>query len=130
MNHYVLDGKTPIKVDDLLTFAQWYESADRHVAQDFVGDIRVSTVFLGYDHGWHGTPVLFETMVFGGPLDGEQERYHTWEEAEAGHKIMLEKVKQLKKEQERYHTWDEAEQGHKEMLEKVKAGSIDSGIQS
>jgi len=30
--------------------------------------------------------VLFETMVFGGPMADEQQRYCTWAEAEAGHK--------------------------------------------
>jgi hypothetical protein len=35
---------------------------------------------------------LFETMVFGGPLNGEMDRYATWDEAEAGHKAMLDAV--------------------------------------
>ena len=47
----------------------------------------VSTVFLGLDHAHDGSqPVLFETMVFGGPLDEEQWRYHTWDEAVEGHR--------------------------------------------
>jgi len=37
--------------------------------------------------------VLFETMVFGGKLDQEQERYCTYDEAEAGHKTMVERVR-------------------------------------
>ena len=32
-----------------------------------------------------GPPLLFETMIFGGPHDGYQERYTFWDEAEAGH---------------------------------------------
>lgn len=50
---------------------------------------RVSTVWLGLDHGMTGDrPVLFETMVF---ADGDTSadewarRYHTEEEAKAGH---------------------------------------------
>ena len=51
-------------------------------------------VFLGLDHQYgEGPPVLFETMVFGGELDQEQVRYHTWEEAAAGHAAMVERVK-------------------------------------
>lgn len=49
----------------------------------------VSTVFLGLDHGWSMVPqppVLFETMIFGGPLDDEQWRYCTKEEAIQGHR--------------------------------------------
>lgn len=93
---YVLDGKIPVKCDDLMTWARWFEDADRHVATTNVGGAKVSTVFLGLDHSceWRGeaTPILFETMVFGGPLDGEETRYSTWEEAEKGHKRMVEKV--------------------------------------
>jgi hypothetical protein len=43
-------------------------------------------VFLGLDHSFgRGDPVLFETMVFGGPLGSAQWRYCTWAEAERGH---------------------------------------------
>lgn len=56
-------------------------------------DVHVSTVFLVIDHNWMGSPpVLFETMVFGGRLDGEQERYCTVDEAEAGHKEVVNKA--------------------------------------
>ena len=49
-----------------------------------VGALRVSTVFLGIDHGFDGYPVLYETLVFGG-LDEYGERYTTRLEAVAGH---------------------------------------------
>jgi len=54
----------------------------------------ISTVFLGLDHNhkFQGPPVLFETMVFGGPLDQEQARYCTWAEAEIGHDEMKARV--------------------------------------
>ena len=90
---YKLDGKNTVKTDDVT--AAYKE--DRAVAKDKIGDIEISTVFLGLDHQYgEGKPLLFETMVFGGELDQEQERYSTWEEAEEGHKIMIEKVKQAK----------------------------------
>lgn len=54
---------------------------------------RISTVFLGLDHSWNGgPPVVFETMVFGGPLDEEQDRYCTRAEAEAGHAMWVARV--------------------------------------
>lgn len=37
---------------DLLTWARWFEDADRHVGQDWVGPYRISTVFLGLDHDY------------------------------------------------------------------------------
>lgn len=47
----------------------------------------VSTVFLGLDHSFgRSEPLLYETMIFGGPLDQEQWRYSNESEARAGHK--------------------------------------------
>ena len=84
---YTLEGKTPEPADDVLEWARWFETADRHVAKLQLPDgVEVSTVFLGLDHNFAGgTPILFETMVFGGTSNGYQERYATWEEAEIGH---------------------------------------------
>ena len=61
--------------------------AERAVAKTQVtDDVEVSTVFLGLDHAWgFGPPLLFETLIFGGPYDGEMDRYSTWEQAVAGH---------------------------------------------
>lgn len=83
---YILDGKTPVPAD-LMTWAKWFETSDRHVAQDVIGDVRISTVFLGIDHrfGDEGPPLIFETMIFGGPNDQYQTRSATWDEAEAQH---------------------------------------------
>ena len=97
MKKYILDGHNPIVVEDSREWAQWYEKADRIVAKTTINDIGISTVFLGIDHSWNSDiPVLFETMVFRGKLDGEQERYTTWEDAESGHKRMVQKVKEQK----------------------------------
>lgn len=52
----------------------------------FGDEVTVSTVFLGVDHGFDGaTPVLWETMIFGGPYDGEQWRYASRGAAIDGH---------------------------------------------
>lgn len=103
--YYILNGKQIVPEPDLLSWGKWFQTADRHIAQTVVGNYEVSTVFLGLDHGWgrNGPPVLFETMVFSFPrppveeiLSGYhiekhefssfQERYCTYEEAEAGHR--------------------------------------------
>lgn len=90
---YILQGHTPVEVADLLTWAYWMETANRHVAKTDIAHVYISTVFLGLDQGnGNGNPVLFETMIFGGPLDGMQLRYHTWEEAEIGHQETVERV--------------------------------------
>lgn len=91
--HYVLEGKKPVLERDYERWGEWYLKADRHVGLDKITeDIEVSTVFLARNNGFRGRIVLFETMVFGGDLDGERIRYETWDEAEEGHKAMVERV--------------------------------------
>lgn len=84
----------PVECEDLTKWGRWMQTADRKVAFDTFGPTRISTVFLGLDHSWDdGPPVLWETMVFNGPLDGEQDRYTSLEDAKAGHAAMVEKVR-------------------------------------
>jgi len=92
---YVLNGRQPIRYENALEWAEIFEkSKDRVVARSMGLGMRISTVFLGLDHnyGISGDPLLFETMVFGGPHDQDQERYSTWEEAETGHVKMVQSV--------------------------------------
>jgi len=95
-DYYILDGKTVITCN-LLEWAEWLKNADRTVKKTKIGEIKISTVFLGLDHNYsdEGPPLLFETLVFGGPLDGEMNRYWTWEQAEEGHREMVESVTNL-----------------------------------
>lgn len=93
-DRYILDGKRAVECPDPITWARWYESANRRVALETIDGVRISTVFLALDHSFgEGPPMLFETMVFGGPLDEEQDRCATWEEAEAMHKAMVARVR-------------------------------------
>ena len=93
--NYILEGKKAVLVGDIIEWAQQFEKTDRRVAKDKIGEVEISTVFLGLDHQYgEGRPLLFETMVFGGEFDEEMDRYSTWEEAEKGHKTMIEKVRQ------------------------------------
>ena len=91
---YILDGHNPVPCDDLIEWARWFETANRHVAKTKVNkEVTISTVFLGLDHNFgEGCPALFETMVFGGKLDEQMERYATWDEAEKGHRKWVEKA--------------------------------------
>lgn len=62
----------------------------KRVAFDKVGEVEVSTVWLGLNHRFNeGPPLIFETMVFGGPMDQECNRYSTETEALAGHAHMV-----------------------------------------
>ncbi len=97
LGKYILAGKIPIPCKSLEKWGEWYETANnnRRVAKTAVLGSEVSTVFLAIDHSFGGgrKPILFETLVFGGPLDQEQMRYSTWEEAEKGHAAMVQRVK-------------------------------------
>jgi hypothetical protein len=92
--HYILDEQRNTIPCDLMTWAASIEDhAARRVDQTVIGEVRVSTMFLGLDHSFgSGPPLLFETMVFGGPLDQEMDRCTTWEQAEAQHAAMCKRV--------------------------------------
>lgn len=86
-----------------LTLGEWcrrfQDFAYRRIAEDWIGEIRISTIWLGTDHSFGcGPPLIFETMIFGGPeaIDGEMWRYATEEEARAGHARAVELVKAKK----------------------------------
>ena len=87
--YYILEGRKPKPASQ----KQWRELFSlknrykRIVDKTLVGETEVSTIFLGLDHNYSytGPPVLFETMIFGGEHDQYQERYTTWDDAEAGH---------------------------------------------
>ncbi len=95
---YILKGKIPIPCSNLYEWGRWMEDNDRIVARTMVSDTLVSTVFLGLDHSFtHPEPILFETMIFDDnnkDLDGEGERYSTWEQAEKGHESYVRLVKE------------------------------------
>lgn len=77
--------REPEPCHDLMTWAKAMD-ADRTVARTTANGVTVSTIFLGLDHSFGGpVPILYETMIFGGPHDGYQERHTTREKAHAGH---------------------------------------------
>lgn len=82
-----------------MTWAFWFEkSENRVVKQEWVGESRVSTVFLGLDHNYsqhhNAPPYLWETMVFNGRMNGYTDRCAgNKEQAEAMHEKVVELVK-------------------------------------
>ena len=84
---YILDKiGNPIVEPDLIKWARWFETAERQIADDTIGQVQISTVFLGLYHSFSkGEPVLFETVIFGGEHDEYQERYTNRVAALAGH---------------------------------------------
>lgn len=98
IGYYILDSAgNPVEEPDLLTWARWFEGSNasaagrgrftRQLARDTHNGVMVSTVFLGMDHNCgDGPPILWETMIFGGPHGRYQERYTTRAEALEGHR--------------------------------------------
>lgn len=96
-DYYDRDGK-PMPDD-------WYDrkkhgdkairwGTERRVARTVVGDIIVSTVWLGLNHDYlTGVPIIFETMTFGEPWNNEMERYSTEEDAMIGHLMTLTRLR-------------------------------------
>jgi hypothetical protein len=92
---YVLDADNrPVKAD-VLTWGQFFGSERRWIGfTQITSEISVSTIFVGVDHrfGGKGPPLLFETMIFGGPLDGYQWRYASYDDAQTGHAATVRKA--------------------------------------
>lgn len=95
---YILDDNDNPVPADWRQWAEWLEANSKRrriVREKPTEGSEVSTCFLGVDYQFgDGPPILFETMVFGGPLDGEQERYSTRAEALEGHGRMVERVRE------------------------------------
>lgn len=88
------DGRI-VPAPDVLAWGRWFENADRIIVQDELADpvlretVLISTTFLGFDHSLgrriDPSPILFETMIFGGRYDQEMWRYATEDAARRGH---------------------------------------------
>jgi hypothetical protein len=105
---YMLNGHVPYQEKDLMTWGRWYETSatERTVAftpksphgGNISGD--VSTVFTSLEPVGSSSepPLLFQTVVFGGPWNFWGQNVATWEEAEALHAKVVEALKAGKPE--------------------------------
>lgn len=112
--HFVLDDAGNATPAGLMEWARWLETAGerRVLGRSKIGDVVVSTVFVGLDMRMlpGGPPLLWETMIFGGPEDQWQERYASKAEAIAGHAraVRIAKAAEiLKQPGERLKDWIE-----------------------
>lgn len=89
----LLDNLTTIPCDNLIKWTQGFETTMRIVGKTQIGNVEISTVFLGLDHQYgDGPPLIFETMIFGGKYNDYQTRCTTYEQAIAMHEAAVKKV--------------------------------------
>lgn len=114
--YYILENKIPVEAEgasleeQLKNYVAWEKENSRVIKrtkltvtdtffnkEQNAGFVEVSTIFLGLDHRFspehQSEPVLFETMIFGGPLDQYLDRCCTWEGALRMHELAIEKAK-------------------------------------
>ncbi|MDZ8108967.1 MAG: hypothetical protein RM338_25545 [Nostoc sp. DedQUE12a] len=102
LKYYILEGKNPVAIESFKDWNLWMASAsfrDTTVMLNELKDCLISTKFVGINLNPHpsGKPMIFETLVIGGPLDGKRNWYPTWNEAIQGHlKICSQVVKMTK----------------------------------
>ena len=89
-----------------LTMTEWAEQMERlnsqphpfgyptarHIGYTTIRGVNVSTVWLGINTALTSPPLIFETLVFGGPLDQEMVRYPDLHSAALGHQRMVDRV--------------------------------------
>jgi hypothetical protein len=97
--YYILHGGEVVEEPDYTKWAKWHEDSYRQVCRVATTQGQygtVSTVFLGINMtlSKDQPPLLFETRVEGGWLDGQAERYSTLEQAKAGHQAWVTRVHQ------------------------------------
>lgn len=85
---------------------QWeaeFSRQDRRVLWTDLGSLgRVSTVWLGLNHAYDdGPPLIFETMIFDGPMHEYMDRYSTEEQARAGHEFAVQALMFYQQQEQR-----------------------------
>lgn len=97
-DYYDREGR-PI---EMMEWVELMHEDYKRVAETRVGQVYVSTVWLGLNHNWgRGRPLIYETMAFGPGSWSELlcERYSTEAEALAGHERAVALARR------RHHGW-------------------------
>jgi len=80
-------------VEPMADPVEWHERMqidDIIVGRESIGESTVTTSFTGLEDGTSaGRPLVFETYVQKGALDGRRWRWATYKEAEEGHKRVV-----------------------------------------
>ena len=94
MKFYILENMK-IKPVGVLDWAKWYEKNKQTIETTTIGDIQITTEFVGIDDSVFeiDSPLLFETVILGGDMNGWVCQYSTLAEAKSGHFDAVDDVK-------------------------------------
>jgi len=104
--YYILKGKKPV-ICKIMDWCKWFGRADRTVNQTYVGDVHISTVFMGIEDLERVPPMVFETAVYKCDIDFKTIRYSTWSKAISGHNQMVKRIKIWEKNLRKFKLIDE-----------------------
>jgi len=101
--YYILRGEEIFEEQDHAVWSEWFESTYREVADIARTETAHSTVltrFLAVNLtlAQDQPPLLFETTVDGGWLDGQGDKFATVDDARAGHQTWVERVRSAEEE--------------------------------
>jgi hypothetical protein len=88
---YMLDEfNNPVKVERTVTgvdrWCDWLLSENRVVSQSVSGDVKITTTFTGMNMPpYPEPPLLWQTVIEGGPRDGQTLRHASLADAEYAH---------------------------------------------
>ncbi|MCP4898247.1 MAG: hypothetical protein GY906_14840 [bacterium] len=96
--YFILSEGTVSEEPDYEAWSKWYENAYEGVSniahtETAQGTVTTKFTAMSMTLDKKAAPMVFETTVSGGWLDGKIERYPTVEEAKKGHDSWVEKVK-------------------------------------
>jgi hypothetical protein len=103
--YYILRNDEVVEESDHAVWSEWFESTYQDVAeiaQTATAHSTVLTRFLAVNLtlAQDQPPLLFETKVEGGWLEGQGEKYSSLEAARTGHDAWVEKVRAAEEENE------------------------------
>ncbi len=98
--YYKLEGQNPVPVRSFMEWSLWIMSASTTVMLNELQESIISTKFVGLDLSpgkcnADSQPMLFETLVISGPMDGKRKFYATWDEAIQGHLKICTQISKL-----------------------------------
>ncbi len=92
MIFYVLKNRIPVAAD-AKTWAEFILASDNIVAHERINGFEVSTSFIGMvREPGKANPLVFETLVAGNGSRSLAGQYCSWQDAQAGHRIIVQEL--------------------------------------